>query len=508
MKIGELESLTGIPRASIRFYEKEGLLTPVRKDNKYRDYSSEDLEMLQKIQLLRLLDVSVEDIKLLIEGQKEMLPLLENHLQELTRKQDQLASSQRVCQEICLEASSFQTLDAPKYLASYRKDSLPGENTNSNDFLSSGNANPKGTLLVSQGPKTISEAESRVYQTDRSPMVYSPVRRFFARNLDLSLYSVFWNVLLVLVFNINILNRSVPGRLLDSLVCLLLMIFLEPLFLKLWGTTLGKWILGLKVLSRSGDHLSYGEGLERTWQVMTYGLGLLVPPLSLIRLGKSLKASLNQEMLPWESNSLLELKDEKPWRGFVYVVVCGVLFGITFLTTLTSYLPKHRGDLTVAEFSENYNHFASYYGYDFGAILDETGTWQEPLDQGNVVYVGNDNYLPAYDYVLEGDHLTQLSFHYETTSDTPASCQAHMLIAILSFAFSDAPISPQLFQSIDAVLKGVQSHPFEDFHYDYDTVSIDCNVSASGYSSVSSMGWLIPQNKEHSLTMDFSITKK
>ena len=38
MTIKELETRTGMERANIRFYEKEGLLSPKRLDNGYRDY--------------------------------------------------------------------------------------------------------------------------------------------------------------------------------------------------------------------------------------------------------------------------------------------------------------------------------------------------------------------------------------------------------------------------------------------------------------------------------------
>ena len=57
MTIHELEKRTGLPRASIRFYEKEGLIAPKRLANGYRDYSEEDALALEKIALLRRLDL-------------------------------------------------------------------------------------------------------------------------------------------------------------------------------------------------------------------------------------------------------------------------------------------------------------------------------------------------------------------------------------------------------------------------------------------------------------------
>ena len=53
MTIKEIEELAGMPRANIRYYEAEGLLNPTRSENGYRDYSTEDFEILQKIKLLR-----------------------------------------------------------------------------------------------------------------------------------------------------------------------------------------------------------------------------------------------------------------------------------------------------------------------------------------------------------------------------------------------------------------------------------------------------------------------
>ena len=49
MTIKEIEELAGMPRANIRYYEKEGLLNPERDVNGYREYSEKDLLILKKI---------------------------------------------------------------------------------------------------------------------------------------------------------------------------------------------------------------------------------------------------------------------------------------------------------------------------------------------------------------------------------------------------------------------------------------------------------------------------
>lgn len=44
----ELENSLGISRANLRFYEKEGLIEPRRKESNYRDYSKKDVEQIKK----------------------------------------------------------------------------------------------------------------------------------------------------------------------------------------------------------------------------------------------------------------------------------------------------------------------------------------------------------------------------------------------------------------------------------------------------------------------------
>jgi len=41
MNIKQVEKLTGISSQNIRFYESQGLLTPERADNGYREYHQE-----------------------------------------------------------------------------------------------------------------------------------------------------------------------------------------------------------------------------------------------------------------------------------------------------------------------------------------------------------------------------------------------------------------------------------------------------------------------------------
>ena len=96
MKIKEMEERSGMTRANIRFYESEGLLSPERGINGYREYSEEDLQVLMRIKLLRSLHITLEEIKELHNGSLELSAALDLHLTRLEAEKEDLEHSQEI----------------------------------------------------------------------------------------------------------------------------------------------------------------------------------------------------------------------------------------------------------------------------------------------------------------------------------------------------------------------------------------------------------------------------
>ncbi|MBR6019393.1 MAG: MerR family transcriptional regulator [Lachnospiraceae bacterium] len=88
MTIKEVEELLGIPRASIRFYEKEQLIHPKREDNGYREYEEKDVATLKKVIIFRKLGLPVSEIEDILDGSK---PLAEALADNTARLEEQLA---------------------------------------------------------------------------------------------------------------------------------------------------------------------------------------------------------------------------------------------------------------------------------------------------------------------------------------------------------------------------------------------------------------------------------
>ena len=125
MTIKELERRTGLPRTSIRFYEQEGLLTPERRENNYRDYSEDNVRTLEKIKLLRRLSLDLEAIRRLQAGELSLSQALAGQALALEGDRADLERYAQVCEELSRTETSYDDLDPEPWLAALEEKSLP-----------------------------------------------------------------------------------------------------------------------------------------------------------------------------------------------------------------------------------------------------------------------------------------------------------------------------------------------------------------------------------------------
>ena len=381
MTIKEMEARTGLTRANIRFYEAEGLITPERRPNGYRDYSEEDLTVLQRVKLLRSLHMSLEEIKAVRTGDHTLAQALDRHLIQLERDQADLERSKVVCRGMQTDGADFATLDASRYLQKLEQ--------------------------AGQDPPT-------EFAADQIPRVQAPWRRFFARQFDVYLYTCLLNLVLIL-FGVNPSNGGIGLTLLAIVVSLLLMFLLEPVLLSKLGTTPGKAILGLFVTDHDGGRLTYGEAYQRTQLVIIRGMGLSIPVYEWVRHYKSYTACVDGKGLDWEAESVLVLKDTRIWRVLALVILClGLSFGLERVSQAMA-PPHNTGDITVAEFCENFNEVADYTGIYLDYTLDPEGNWVEVPRDDNVFVLWPDMVpsLPTFTFREEDGVLTGLTYTVE-----------------------------------------------------------------------------------------------
>ena len=386
MTIKDIEARSGMTRANIRFYEAEGLLTPARSANGYRDYSDHDLEVLKRIKLLRSLRIPLEEIKALHNDTDDLLHTLDRHIAALNAERQDIDRSEQVCREMRTDGVTYQTLDAQKYL----------------DALDRG-------------------VEENALSADVIPAVRSPWRRFFARVLDDLLYTALWLAFLLLICNVN------PSYgLLNTLMSLLMMLFLEPLLLHLWGTTPGKWVMGLSVTDSDGGRLTS-----------------IVDALAC---------------------------------AYIAVVV-----GALTLSLISAEMPRHRGSITTAEFCDNFNRLAAFQNISYESTLDSDGTWRSARDTYSINVDGQAT-PPDFTITETDGVVTRVEFQYASHKPEywPPSFQDQMILS----AFSYAGVQEGLFGYLntrDTILSEIQAHPYESFSFTENGVTLTCNVAYSGY---------------------------
>ena len=99
MKISEIAQITGLSVSNIRFYERKGLVNPDRRiDSKYRDYTTQDVELIKRIVLYRKMDLSIEEIQNIVKDDMDDKQIVKNHLSELERKREMINNSMVLCE--------------------------------------------------------------------------------------------------------------------------------------------------------------------------------------------------------------------------------------------------------------------------------------------------------------------------------------------------------------------------------------------------------------------------
>ena len=127
MKIKELENILSISRSNIRFYEKQGLFSPERKDNNYREYTERDIEVLKKIIILRKMGFTVEEIKLIQNDELPFNEAITNTQHRIENEIQQLNGSLKLIKQVAQKNSSFDQIDIDEHWNAIRESEKSGE---------------------------------------------------------------------------------------------------------------------------------------------------------------------------------------------------------------------------------------------------------------------------------------------------------------------------------------------------------------------------------------------
>ena len=445
MTIKEIETLSGLPRANIRYYEAEGLITPRRAENGYRDYSQADADTLLRIKLLRALGLTIEQLKTLACGEAALDAVLAERLQAMQQEQHALGRAEQVAEQLRQAKVVYQTLDAERYLAEL-ENGMPA-----------------------------------ALQQDVQPKQHMLWQRFFARYLDVTLYHAFWVTLLPLL-GYNLFRNRNGGAMLVQVLSLLTMFFLEPLLLHIFAATPGKWLFGLRVTDVDGGKLTYEAALNRTAFVFWYGIRLDLPVLRLVRLYKCAEDEQAGKALPWEADSEQTVCDRHGWRFAAAALLAIAVMAGAVLGVLLPIGTVHRGDLTVAQFAENYNAIQRQLGSE-GIELDASGCWKAEsvfeTSGGTTTYMFRDRY-PQFEYETENGILTAVIYRLESgTGNEVQAIPDGNVLSLALYAFAGAETKYLAFdRALQTAAADLSEHRFSEFQTVVD--GVDVSYSCTG----------------------------
>ena len=340
MTIKELEERLDLSRASIRYYEQEGLLSPERRENGYRDYSEEDVRTLEKIKLLRQLHLDLETIRRLQRGELTLDEALDGQLKALAEDRSALDRAESVCRQLRAAGESYAALDPRPWLEALSRQPMPS------------------------APHFPPPEETKTYL----PVAPHPIRRYLARILDLTVLGLPWVLLRCLALHIPDVENSILSWL-EGYLSLGLLFLLEPVLLHFWGWTPGKWLLRLKLRDSNGEKLTLRRGYQRCWRLFGRGYGYNLPIYNLYRMWRSYRACRDGAYLEWDQDPDLPERDDLSYealplslpRGLSYVGVGVAALALEILLVLAGMVPPARGALTEAAFVRNYNHVNRTY---------------------------------------------------------------------------------------------------------------------------------------------------
>lgn len=473
----EMEARSGVPRANIRYYESEGLLRPARAKNGYRDYSEADLAALEKIKLLRRLGVGVEELKELQRGSRSLAEALDSRMASLAGERGTLERVEQVCGELRRSGAAFETLEPGTYLSALDAPALPAA---------------EGTVWWKAPPAPA------LPETDALPVYTGLGRRLLARLFDE------WGMLFLLLAAIALTGRnpSLTGGLALNLAVEIIWLFLEPLLLRLFGATPGKALLGLRITGRNGEKLTYAEGFTRHLMLLWHGEGLFIPIWSLIQMFRTASRCWNDEPQPWDVDTAYEAAPFRPLRhaGAMVLAAALILVGAEAANSY-SQLPPNRGELTVAEFAENYNRQAAYIDASPTWLLDGTGAWKRAPDPPGTFVVdidGNWRLVQDFRYTLENGMVRAVTWErsLENTEDWiyfPVNTITTAATALI-WAQEDAPFWTSAHQ---ALVNGLVNADWENgFTLRRDGAVITWEVESRNFYVSGDEGLAIPNDKE------------
>ena len=471
--------------------KRRGCSPPRRLENGYRDYSEEDVRTLEKIRLLRSLQLDIGTIRQLQRGTLTLEQVMFNQLTRLEGDRAGLERAARVCRAIQDSGVEYAALEPESLLRELEAPQLSQAPL------------PRAALLP-----TLEEELSWECQALSHPWM-----RWLARWLDLSLCSLPVNAMAYLGLRLDLLADNLLLDWVLALASVAVMAVMEALLLHFWGWTPGKWAMGLELRDAQGNKLSLRAAWRRVWGVFLRGDGLNIPLYNLWRNYRCYRCCKDGEDCPWdEYENRQYTREDRPLFWLMWLGSVAVSVFLTVVILFQTYLPPNRGTLTVEEYCENFNFYLDLVEPDSQKILDESGRWSLRNEDWGVTYF--ETLGPLYCSDLEfgtakDGSVVWIQFSEMAYADYVHTGQTRALTAALALAGAQREVNCFTFDA--AGWEEFWEEKTGDFQGEYRGIQITQQVEREGYRGQGELLQAVGENPQFrrtvTLTLDGSETQ-
>ena len=165
-----------------------------------------------------------------------------------------------------------------------------------------------------------------------------PWVRFWARLLDVYVFSILTGFILGMI-NPEWIELFTSHELLFGMLFLLIFPFFEAFMISNWGTTLGKYVLNIRVTSEQGYKLDYHQSLKRSFKVYLSGLLMGIPVVSQIAMIVGYIHLRKNKISQWDESIGSEILHRKinATRSLVVIMMFASIFTLMILSELLLY---------------------------------------------------------------------------------------------------------------------------------------------------------------------------
>ena len=146
--------------------------------------------------------------------------------------------------------------------------------------------------------------------------------------------------------------------------------------------------------------------------------------------------------MDWDSESELIYSDWGGQRAIALAVVLVVFTALTAFSVTDMVKPKHRGDITIAEFADNYNFYYAMFDGDTvsrSERLQPDGTWYTESDNHVTIYINGQPEKADQTFFYKTENGILRGIHYENSwtdifilNPVPNRCKIAAITVLMS----------------------------------------------------------------------------